>query len=175
MGKIGKIKSTKSKPRQIAVLLHDIRSIHNVGSIFRTANALGASKIYLSGFTPTPVDRFGMPRGDFTKVSLGAECALEWKYFEDPIEAMGDFKKAFSGARAKPVVVAIEQDVKSIPYKKVKIPKGQPILFIVGNEVSGIPAKLIDSADIIAEIPQFGTKESLNVAVAFGIVGFGVV
>lgn len=163
--------SNKSNKGEIAVLLHDIRSVHNVGSIFRTANALGASRIYLSGFTPTPVDRFGVARKDFAKVSLGAEKDLEWKYFSDFKDAIADFKRDFS----KAVIIAIEQDSKALPYQNVKIKAGQSILFIVGNEVEGVPKSLLRLADVIAVIPQWGTKESLNVSVAFGIASFVIV
>lgn len=154
----------------IAVLLHDIRSVHNVGSIFRTADALGVKKIYISGYSPTPLDRFDQPRNDFAKVSLGAEKTVVWEYFQDYKKALAMFKKEFTN----PIVIAVEQDDNSVPYKNIKIQPEQSVLLVMGNEVGGVPKEILKLADIIAEIPQFGSKESLNVSVAFGIVGFGI-
>lgn len=146
------------------LLLHNIRSTHNVGSIFRTADALGVSKIFLSGYTPCPIDRFGRAQKEITKTALGAETSVSWKYQKNPQSIISKLKK--SGVQ----IIGIEQSGDSVDYKKVKI-KNQT-LFIVGNEVSGIDKKIIEKCDVIAEIPMRGKKESLNVAVATGVALF---
>ncbi len=147
--------------KQVAVLIHDIRSTHNVGSIFRTSDAVGVSKIYLSGFSPTPLDKFNRPQKDIVKVSLGAEKTIPWEYVDDPKKLINKLKK--DGFE----VVGLEQTEKSIDYKKFKTNK--PILFIVGSEVVGMDKKMIALCDKIVEIPMKGEKESLNVSVAFGV------
>src|SRR5437870_805771 len=116
--------SMKGKKQEITVLLHNIRSTHNVGSIFRTSDALGVSKIYLSGYTPTPLDKFGRARKDIAKVSLGAEKTISWQYIENPKKVITDLKK--KGFK----IIALEQSPNSIDYKKVKVK--EPVLFVVG-------------------------------------------
>ena len=157
---------TKLHGGEVAVLLHNIRSTHNVGSIFRTADALGVYKIYLSGYTPTPVDKFSRARKDVAKVALGAEKNIVWEYVKNPETIIKKLKKE------KYQVVALEQSKKSIDYKKVKI--ARPVLFIVGNEVVGIEPKILSLADVVAEIQMKGNKESLNVSVAFGVAVFRI-
>jgi tRNA G18 (ribose-2'-O)-methylase SpoU len=146
------------------VVLDNIRSIHNVGSIFRTADALGIDKIYLCGTTPTPTDRFGRKRKDLAKVALGAEEYLDWEYFEKTEDVIKKLKKE------KIKIIAIEQDKKSQNINKIKIAKKYAI--VMGNEVDGIAKNVLDLCDVIAEIPMKGKKESLNVGVAFGIAGY---
>lgn len=154
------------------VLLNSIRSIQNVGSIFRTADAAGVEKIYLCGITPEPVDRFGKPRQQFVKVSLGAEKTVEWEYVKSASKLIDKLKKE------KYRIFAVEQSKKSIPYYKMK-PFGKAqgknknkIVLIFGNEVKGIAPAILKKCDKILEIPMCGKKESLNVAVAFGILIF---
>ncbi|MES2436419.1 MAG: TrmH family RNA methyltransferase [Patescibacteria group bacterium] len=148
------------------LLLHNIRSVHNVGSIFRTADAAGIKKIFLTGYTPTPVDRFGREVKELSKVSLGGELSVEWEYFKTP----GFVLKKLETLLEPIQIIGIEQDKKAQDYKKVKVK--QPVLFIVGNEVEGIPASLLSRCDVIAEIPMKGKKESLNVGVSLGIALF---
>lgn len=150
--------------KNVFVLLNDIRSVHNVGSIWRTANAAGVNKIFLSGYTPLPIDRFGRERRDFAKVALNSQKSVVWEYAENPVILVKRLKKEGF------YIVATEQAKNSVDYKKVKIKK--PVLFMVGNEVEGIPKKLQNLADIVAEIPMRGDKESLNVSVAFGVALF---
>lgn len=145
-------------------MLHDIRSVHNVGSIFRTSDALGISRIYLSGFTPLPTDRFGKDRRDVAKVSLGAEKSVAWEATTDPVKLIKDLKKK------KFQIISIEQSNNSVDYKKVKIKK--PTLFILGSEVEGISKEILSLSDVVAEIPMKGKKESLNVSVSFGVALF---
>ena len=147
---------------QIYLLLHNIRSTHNVGAIFRTADATGVSRIYISGYTPAPIDRFGRARRDISKASLGAEKTMEWEQVENVKDLIEKLKKE------KVKIIAVEQDLKSIDYKKTKISK--KILVIFGNEVDGIEKKILSLCDEIVEIPMMGKKESLNVSVATGII-----
>ncbi len=149
------------KQRQVAVLLHDIRSVHNIGSIFRTADALGVSQIYLSGFSPLPVDRFGRHRKDVAKVALGAEKSVPWQAVSSPTRLIKEMRAA--GYQ----VISLEQSERSVDYKRVAAE--EKILFIVGNEVSGVPKNILNLSTVVVEIPMLGTKESLNVSVAFGI------
>ena len=122
------------------------------------------TKIFLSGYTPSPVDRFGVERKDFAKVALNSQKTVAWEYIENPINLIKRLEKE------RFHIVAIEQAKNSVDYKKVKIKK--PVLFLVGNEVEGIPQKFLNLADVVAEIPMKGDKESLNVSVAFGIALF---
>ena len=156
--------SIKSVKSECVILLHDIRSIVNVGAIFRTADALGISKIILSGITPTPIDRFGRMRDDFSKSALGAENSITWEYNEKPLKIITQYKK--SGY----TIVSLEQNPRSIDYKRLSFNKNDKILFVPGSEVSGVPQNIIKKSDYIVEIPMRGIKESLNVSVATGIV-----
>ena len=144
-------------------ILDNLRSVHNVGSIFRTANASGIEMIYLCGTTPTPLDVKGGKRSDFAKVALGAEDTIAWEYREDTKTLIEELQKKGS------YVIAFEQDEKSLDYKDVCITGDDTIVFVVGHEVTGISREVLDSCDAIAEIPMLGTKESLNVTIAFGI------
>jgi 23S rRNA (guanosine2251-2'-O)-methyltransferase len=152
--------------REVYVLLHDIRSVHNVGSIFRTCDAAGITKIYLSGYSPTPLDRFGNKRKDFAKVSLGAEESVAWKYIEQPLELLYQLKN--EGVQ----IIAVEQDVRAKEYTKVEAT--QKALFIFGREMEGVDQTMLELADVIAEIPMSGKKESLNVSVSVGIALYGM-
>jgi len=149
--------------RHVRLLLDNIRSVHNVGSIFRTAETLGVKHIYCLGTTPTPNDRFGRPRSDFAKVALGAENMIPWEHTEadQGVALVKRLKK--EGYE----VIALEQAVNSCDYKEVKV--GPKTLIILGAEVDGVANDLQKLADVIAEIPQKGQKESLNVSVAAGI------
>lgn len=147
-------------------ILQNIRSLHNVGSIFRTADAAGVSKIYLCGITPAPLDRFGQPEKNLTKVSLGAERYIPWAKANSATKIIGMLKKdGFT-------VLALEQSKKSVAYDKFHPRKTQNIALVLGNEVRGLPAAILKKCNKILEIPMHGKKESLNVSVAFGIVTF---
>lgn len=152
---------SKKESMDVRVLLHNIRSTHNVGSIFRTADAAGISHIYISGYTPSPLDRFERKQKDIAKVALGAEDSVPWSKADTAKKVIAQLKiEGFS-------VVALEQSNTSIDYKKINF--GNKVLFVVGNEVKGMSTELLKLADQIAEIPMKGNKESLNVSVAFGI------
>jgi len=150
------------------VVLDNLRSVYNVGSIFRTANAVGIEKIYLCGTTPTPLDKKGDRRKDFAKVALGAEDTVSWEYIENTLECVDKLKKE------NYFIVALEQDEKSIDYKSVNVGNKEKVAFVIGAEVVGIANEVIEQSDIIAEIPMLGTKESLNVTIAFGVAVYRI-
>jgi len=152
------------------VVLHTIRSAHNVGSIFRTADACGAEKIYPVGYTPCPTDRFGRENGTLVKVALGAERYIPWERIISPARLVKRLKAKHPGY----AVLAIEQSKTSRPYTAVSATalRSGKFILIVGNEITGLPKSVLAACDMVLEIPMYGKKESLNVAVAFGIVAF---
>lgn len=149
---------------EIYLLLDNVRSVYNVGSILRTADAAGVEKVYLSGFTPTPVDRFGRKRRDLAKVALGAENSVAWEYADSTTACIKELKER------EVRVVAVEQSTQSINlYSFVQT---ESTAFVFGNEVEGVSKEVLKLCDEIIEIPMHGTKESLNVSVSAGIVLF---
>jgi tRNA G18 (ribose-2'-O)-methylase SpoU len=148
------------------LILHNIRSVENVGAMFRTADAAGINKIYLTGYTPAPLDRFGRKRRDLAKSALGAEEFVAWESQKGLPALLRSLR------RDKFFIIGIEQDKSSVDYRKVK-PKAKNA-FIMGAEVGGIPENILKKCDVIAEIPMRGKKESLNVSVALGIVLFQI-
>lgn len=151
---------------QCVVILPNIRSVFNVGGIFRTSDAVGVSHIYLCGYTPTPLDRFGRKRKDFSKCALGAEETVPWSSHDNAVDVIEELKsKGYQ-------IVAIEQSDLSHPYNQ--IPYAEKVALIFGNEVDGVDQLLLKEADIIAELPMLGKKESLNVGVTAGIVLYEV-
>lgn len=152
----------------MVVIAQNIRSVHNVGSIFRTADAAGVKKIYLCGITPTPQDKFGRTRSDIHKTALGAECLVPWKYEKSITRLITNLKKEGY------TIVALEQSPQSIQYTKIKEAKNKKIALVLGTETVGISKKILAQADYIIEIPMRGKKESLNVSVAFGIAAFAI-
>ena len=154
------------KNKENIIILHNVRSVSNVGAMFRTADAAGIDKIYLTGYTPAPLDRFERKRKDLAKSALGAEEYVAWEQKKSIIPLLAKLK------REKYLIIGIEQDKKSIDYKKIKLKNKNA--FIVGAEVTGIPKNVLKKCDVIAEIGMRGKKESLNVSVALGVVLFGV-
>lgn len=146
------------------LILHNIRSVLNVGSIFRTADAIGIDKIYLTGYTPTPIDRFGREREDVKKTALGAEKSVEWENVDNVLDLINSLKEQ------NYEIVSLEQSGNSIDYKEVKDKIGDKIAVVLGNETDGINKEILEKSDFIAEIPMMGEKESLNVSVATGIL-----
>ncbi|KKT28861.1 hypothetical protein A3G55_02000 [Candidatus Giovannonibacteria bacterium RIFCSPLOWO2_12_FULL_44_25] len=151
----------------IFLILHNIRSLHNVGAIFRTAEGLGVKKIYLTGYTPEPYDIFGKLRKDFQKTALGAEKYADWAQIKNIHTLIKRLKEE------KIQIIALEQSKKSIDLKKLKPKKS--FALILGNEVRGIPKSILKKCDKIVEIPMRGKKESLNVSVAAGIAVYELV
>ncbi len=155
------------------IVLPDIRSSLNVGSIFRTVDAVGVAKIYLAGYTPAPVDKFGRIDKQIAKTALGAEKTVAWEKVESLSKLLTKLKKE------KFYLIAVEQDKNSIDYKKITcLPAGRnqktKRAFVFGNEVAGLSKTILQKCDIIAEIPMKGDKESLNVSVSAGVVLFRI-
>ncbi len=152
----------------MVAILYNIRSLVNVGSIFRTGDGAGLEKIYLVGITPAPLNIFGEPREQLVKLSLGAEKYVPW----ESIKA-AKFKSLLLKLKKEGcVIAALELSKKSIPYHKWHPPKNKKIALIIGHEVRGLPLAVLKQSDAVLEIPMSGKKESLNVSVAFGIVAF---
>ena len=142
----------------LVVVLDHVRSLHNVGSVFRTADAFRMEAVYLCGITATP------PHIEIHKTALGAEETVEWHYFKDTMDAVRELKQQGY------VICAVEQAEGSISLDKLTLDRHQKYAVVVGHEVKGIQQKVVDVCDFCVEIPQFGTKHSLNVSVAAGIV-----
>ncbi len=162
---------TSSEPEvrlltEVVIVLPDIRSSLNVGSIFRTADACEISKIYLVGYTPAPIDKFGRVDKQIAKTALGAEKSIAWEKVEDISKLLTKLKK--DGF----YLIAIEQAKNSVDYKKVK--SQAKTAFIFGNEVDGLSRSIIKKCDVVAEIPMKGDKESLNVSVSAGVALFRI-
>lgn len=145
------------RKRPIIVVADNVRSMHNIGSIFRTADAFLIKEIVLGGISGYP------PNPDITKTALGAEETVKWRYTEDTAEEVEKMK----GKGWK--ICALEQAHGSIPLHKFVFSPGDKLVLVVGNEVSGVDQRIVDMSDYILEIPQFGTKHSLNVSVSAGI------
>ncbi len=143
------------------LIAHDIRSLHNIGAIFRSADAFGVEKIHLTGYTAMP------PRKEIAKVALGGEARVPWEHADDPLALIRTLR------RDGWTVVALENGVKAEPIDAVaaSVDPARAAL-VVGNEVEGLPPALLAAADRVAEIPLPGRKRSLNVSVAAGIALF---
>lgn len=140
----------------IYVIADNIRSIYNVGSIFRTSDAALIEKLYLTGYTPYP------PRPEIEKVALGATDAVPWEYIKDPTQAVKKMKS--EGIK----IVPLEITLNSRDYSDVKL-DDFPLCLILGNELTGVSNDIIELSDFSIEIPQYGYKHSINVSVAYGI------
>ena len=153
---ISEFKQQKKIP--LAVILDNVRSLHNVGSVFRTADAFLVKSIYLCGITSTP------PHAEIHKTALGAENSVEWEYFEDTLQVVEELKaKGFT-------VLAIEQAKGSTMLDDFTLDNEKKYAVVLGNEVKGVRQDVVSACDDCIEIPQFGTKHSLNVSVAAGVV-----
>ena len=148
----------EAKKTPVIIVLDDIRSLHNIGSVFRTADAFLIEKIYLCGITAIP------PNKEIHKTALGATETVSWEYQKDILEVIENLKKENVS------VFAIEQVENSIFLQDFKVEKNKKYALIFGNEVYGVEQNIIDSSDQCIEIPQYGSKHSLNVSVTIGIV-----
>lgn len=148
----------ESRKLPLVVVLDHIRSLNNVGSVFRTSDAFRVESIYLCGITACP------PNAEIHKTALGAEETVDWKYFNDTLEAVENLKK--DGY----TVCAIEQVEGSVTLDKLQLDKDKKYAIVMGNEVKGVQQSVVDKCDMCIEIPQYGTKHSLNVSVTTGIV-----
>ena len=139
----------------IRLIAHNIRSLWNVGSLFRTCDGMGVEKLYLTGYTGTP------PRKEITKTALGAEEFVPWEHMDEPMHVIDDLKK--EGWQ----IVSLEQTDQSISISDFEAKF--PLCLILGNEIVGVRDDVLEKSDAVIEIPMLGKKESLNVAVAAGI------
>lgn len=142
----------------LIVVLDDVRSLHNIGSVFRTSDAFRVESIYLCGITAVP------PHPEMHKTALGAEFSVKWEYFNNTLDAVDKLKS--NGY----TVYSIEQAQGSIMLDELVLDSSQRYAVILGNEVKGVKQEVIDRSDGCIEIPQYGTKHSLNVSVTAGIV-----
>jgi tRNA G18 (ribose-2'-O)-methylase SpoU len=147
----------KAEKIPVIVVLDNVRSLHNVGAVFRTSDAFLVEAIFLCGITATP------PHAEIHKTALGAENTVDWKYFNNTQDAVKEQKQ--KGYH----IVAVEQAENSIPLDKLQL-KAEKYALILGNEVKGVAQDVMNLCDSCIEIPQFGTKHSLNVSVASGIL-----
>ncbi|MBD3615720.1 MAG: RNA methyltransferase [Gracilimonas sp.] len=151
-------RSAPQKLSSIKILVHNIRSLHNVGSIFRSADAFGISEIILSGYSATP------PRPEINKTAIGAEEFVDWRYFETATEALNDLKGEGY------YIVGLEQTKESTPLPALDAQALEKICIVLGNEVTGIDEDILSLIDEFVAIPQYGHKHSLNVSVAAGVI-----
>lgn len=148
----------KAEKLPLVVILDNIRSLHNIGSVFRTSDAFRIECICLCGITATP------PHPEMHKTALGAEFTVDWKYVSNTVEAVDNFKSEGY------IVYSVEQAEGSIMLNELVLEKGKKYAVVMGNEVKGVQQEVIDHSDGCIEIPQYGTKHSLNVSVTAGIV-----
>ena len=150
--------NSASGKRPFVAVLNNIRSLYNVGSIFRTADGAGFEKLYLCGVTGIP------PDSKISKTALGAEKSVPWEYFRDALDCLRQLKA--QGYQ----IILLEQTVESIPYQEL-IPQA-PAALVLGNEITGVSEELLRLSDTAVEIDMAGLKNSLNVTVAFGVVAY---
>lgn len=148
----------KANKLPLVVILDNVRSLHNIGSVFRTSDAFRVECIYLCGITATP------PHPEMHKTALGAEFTVDWKYVNNAVEAVDNLRQEGY------IVFSIEQVENSIMLENIQLEQGKRYAVVLGNEVKGVQQEVIDHSDGCIEIPQYGTKHSLNVSVTAGIV-----
>ena len=158
LGRISVEAFRESEKQPVCIVLDNIRSLHNVGSAFRTADAFLIERIFLTGITGTP------PHREIQKTALGATESVAWEYVENTADALARVK-----AEGYTIVI-IEQTTESIPLQKFEPEAGRKYCLVFGNEVNGVSEEAIVYGDLALEIPQSGTKHSLNVSVCLGIV-----
>jgi 23S rRNA (guanosine2251-2'-O)-methyltransferase len=142
----------------VVIVLDNVRSMHNVGSVFRTADGFAVEHIYLCGITAQP------PHREIEKTALGATQSINWTYYNDVMEAVNDLRlQSFR-------IIAIEQAENSIMLQNFPIAAGEKYALVFGNEVNGVTQEVMNNIDACIEIPQFGTKHSFNIVVSAGIV-----
>lgn len=155
---MGREEFRNSDKLPLTVVLDNVRSLHNVGSVFRTSDAFRVERILLCGITATP------PAAEIHKTALGAEDVVQWQHFNDTLDAVALLKS--EGCK----VCSIEQCEGSVPLQSFAVEPAARYAVILGNEVKGVQQQVVDASDVAIEIPQFGTKHSLNVSVTAGMV-----
>ncbi|MBE0662149.1 MAG: RNA methyltransferase [Bacteroidales bacterium] len=163
LGRMNNEEHRKAQKLPVIVVLDNLRSQHNIGSIFRTADAFRFEAIYLCGISATP------PQREMNKTALGATESVAWKYFETTLYAIEELKaKGYK-------ICSVEQTEGSTPLSGFEIPAANGLAVVFGNEVTGVDQSIVDASDFCVEIPQYGTKHSLNVAVSAGIISWEIV
>lgn len=142
----------------VVVVLDNVRSAHNVGSAFRTADSFKADKVWLCGICAVP------PSAEIHKSALGAEDSVAWEHVDDTMTAVRRLKDEGY------VIVSVEQTVGSVMLDRFSLEKGRKYALVFGNEVAGVSQEVVDASDLALEIPQYGTKHSLNVSVSVGVI-----
>lgn len=158
LGRISVDEYKSSEKSPLIIIADNVRSMHNVGSIFRTSDAFLVEKIYLCGITPTP------PHREIQKTALGATESVDWQYAENTLDVVNQLKKEGW------TILALEQTTNSVMLDDLKVEKGEKIAIVLGNEVEGVNQEVINLCNKAVEIPQFGTKHSFNVSVSCGIM-----
>ena len=158
LGRISVNEFKEAKKMSVCFVLDNVRSLHNVGSAFRTADAFRIEKIFLTGITGTP------PHREIQKTALGATESVDWEYEEQPVEAIKKLK-----AHGYKIII-VEQTNESTPLHKLDLSINEKYCLVFGNEVNGVSEEVIGHGDRAVEIPQNGTKHSLNISVCLGIV-----
>lgn len=158
LGRITAEEYRKLPDSGIEIILDNIRSAHNVGSVFRSADSFKADKVWLCGICATP------PSAEIHKSALGAEFSVEWGYEKDTLSLVKRLKEEGY------TVLSVEQTVNSVMLDKFKPETGRKYALVFGNEVDGVQQEVVDASDGVLEIPQYGTKHSLNISVSAGIV-----
>ena len=162
MGRMNVDEFHRSRKLPLTVVLDDVRSLYNVGAVFRTCDAFRIRKICLCGITATP------PHPEIHKTALGAEESVEWEYYMSAEDAVLKLKEAGC------TLLAVEQCKESTMLHQFMVVEGREYAIVLGNEVKGVSQQIVDMCDGCIEIPQFGTKHSLNVSVAAGIVMWSI-
>ena len=157
---VSEFKEAKKSP--IIIILDNIRSLNNIGSVFRTSDAFLIEKIYLCGITAKP------PHNDIRKTALGSTETVDWEYYENTLDMVKKLKA--EGIK----VVSIEQTEKATMLNDFKPQSNTKYAFVFGNEVKGVAQDVVDASDVVIEIPQYGTKHSLNISVSCGVVVWDV-
>jgi tRNA G18 (ribose-2'-O)-methylase SpoU len=158
LGRISVEQFRESEKSPFVIVLDNVRSHNNVGSVFRTADAFLTKAVYLCGITAQP------PHREIRKTALGATESVEWKYFNETSEAVDSLRKeGFT-------IIAVEQTEGSVPLQEMQVSRNEKYALIFGHEVNGVSQHVIDMCDLTIEIPQFGTKHSFNIAISTGIV-----
>lgn len=158
LGRISVDEYKSSEKSPLIIIADNVRSMHNIGSIFRTSDAFLVEKIYLCGITPTP------PHREIQKTALGATESVDWQYAENTLDVINQLKKEGW------TILALEQTTNSVMLDELKVEKGEKIAIVLGNEVDGVNQEVINLCHKAVEIPQFGTKHSFNVSVSCGIM-----
>ena len=162
---LGRISASAYKEKEkspLIIILDNIRSLNNIGSVFRTADAFLAKKIYLCGITATP------PHKDIQKTALGATDSVDWEYAESTMDLINSLQK--EGV----VIISIEQAEDAILLQNFAVEPNKTYAAVFGNEVKGVQQEVVSASDVVIEIPQYGTKHSLNISVSVGVVVWDV-